>query len=97
MEAVAVPQPDTFEAGVLFTQTEGIIPAPESSHAIRVVLNEAMDVKEKGEEEVILFNHSGHGLLYLSAYDAYHLGYLIDETLEDSPEVIQRRLPIVNF
>jgi tryptophan synthase beta chain len=97
IEAVAVPQPDTFEAGVLFAQTEGIIPAPESSHAIRVAIDEALDAKEKGEERVILFNLSGHGLLDLSAYDSYHQGHLIDDSLEVSPEEIWPRLPVVNF
>ena len=95
VEAVAVPQPETFEAGVLFAQTEGIIPAPESAHAVRVAIDEALDAKEKGEERVILFNLSGHGLLDLSAYDAYHQGHLDDDSLEISPEEIRRRLPEV--
>jgi tryptophan synthase beta chain len=95
VEAVAVPQPETFEAGVLFAQTEGIIPAPESAHAVRVAIDEALDAKEKGEERVILFNLSGHGLLDLSAYDAYHQGHLDDDSLEISPVENRRRLPEV--
>lgn len=97
IQAVAVPQPETFQAGLLFAQTEGIIPAPESSHAIRAAIDEALDAKETGEERVILFNLSGHGLLDLSAYDSYHQGHLIDDSLEISPEEIQGGLPEVNL
>jgi len=97
IEAVAIPQPETFQAGVLFSHTEGIIPAPESTHAIRAAINEALDAKAKGEERVILFNLSGHGLLDLSAYDDYHEGHLIDDALEITPEDIRKRLPVVNF
>jgi tryptophan synthase beta chain len=56
-----------------------------------------LDVMEKGEERVILFNLSGHGLLDLSAYDSYHPGHLIDDSLEVTPEDIQCRLPVVNL
>lgn len=97
IEAVAIPQLETFEAGVLFAQTEGIIPAPESSHAIRAAIDEALDAKEKGEERVILFNLSGHGLLDLSAYDAYHQGQLVNDTLDVNPEEIRKMLPKVDF
>jgi len=97
IEAVAIPQLETFEAGVLFAQTEGIIPAPESSHAIRAAIDEALDAKEKGEERVILFNLSGHGLLDLSAYDAYHRGQLENDTLDVNPEEIRKMLPKVDF
>jgi tryptophan synthase beta chain len=96
IEAVAVPQPETFSAGILFAQTEGIIPAPESAHAIRVAIDEALDAKEKGEARVILFNLSGHGLLDLAAYDAYNQGQVVDDTLEISREEIMARLPEVN-
>jgi tryptophan synthase beta chain len=96
IEAVAVPQPETFSAGILFAQTEGIIPAPESAHAIRVAIDEALDAKEKGEVRVILFNLSGHGLLDLAAYDAYNQGQVVDDTLEISREEIMARLPEVN-
>ena len=61
-----------------FARTEGKIPAPETGHAIRAVIDEALAAKETGEERVILFNYSGHGLLDLSAYDDYLNGRLID-------------------
>ncbi len=97
IEALAVPQPETFSAGVLFAKTEGIIPAPESAHAIRVAIDEALDAKEKGEERVILFNLSGHGLLDLAAYDAYNQGKVVDDTLEITREEIMARLPEVSI
>ncbi len=78
IEARAVKQIPTFEAGVLFARTEGIVPAPETNHAIRVVIDEALKAKEQGEEKVILFNFSGHGLLDLQAYDDYLYGRLKD-------------------
>ena len=78
MEAIAYPQGKTFEAAVQFARTEGKLPAPETGHAIRAVIDEALAAKETGEERVILFNYSGHGLLDLSAYDAYHRGELTD-------------------
>ncbi len=78
IEARAVSQIPTFEAGVLFARTEGIVPAPETNHAIRVVIDEALKAKEEGEEKVILFNFSGHGLLDLKAYDDYLSGKLQD-------------------
>ena len=97
IEAVAVPQPETFSAGILFAKTEGIIPAPESAHAIRVAIDEALDAKEKGEERVILFNLSGHGLLDLAAYDAYNQGKVVDDTLEITHEEILASLPTVSL
>ena len=78
MEAVAYPQGKTFEASIQFANTEGKLPAPETGHAIRAVIDEALAAKETGEERVILFNFSGHGLLDLSAYDDYLHGRLID-------------------
>ena len=71
MEAVAYPQSKVFEAAVDFARTQGTIPAPETSHAIRAVVDEALAAKEEGAERVILFGYSGHGLLDLSAYDDY--------------------------
>jgi len=71
IEAIAVPQLATFEAALLFARSEGIIPAPESAHAIRAAIDEALDAKKKGEKRVILFNLSGHGNFDLSAYKAY--------------------------
>lgn len=97
IEAIAVPQPETFAAAILFAQTEGIVPAPESAHAIRVAIDEALDTKEKGEKRVILFNLSGHGLLDLAAYDAYHQGLVVDDTLEITPEEIHVNLPKVDL
>jgi len=97
IEAIAVSQPETFEAGLLFAQTEGIIPAPESAHAIRVTIDEALDAKARGEERVILFNLSGHGLLDLAAYDAFNQGLVVDDTLEITKEEIRSRLPKVDF
>ena len=71
MHAVAYPQGKVFEAAVQFARTQGTIPAPETAHAIRAVIDEALAVKERGEEKTILFNYSGHGLLDLGAYDDY--------------------------
>jgi tryptophan synthase beta chain len=71
IEAVAVDQIDIFDAAVQFARTEGIIPAPESSHAILQAIVEAKQAKEEGKEKIILFNLSGHGFLDLGAYDAY--------------------------
>jgi tryptophan synthase beta chain len=71
MEAVAYPQGKVFEAAVQFARTQGTIPAPETSHAIRAVVDEALAAKEEGTDRVILFGFSGHGLLDLQAYDDY--------------------------
>jgi tryptophan synthase beta chain len=76
MEAVAYPQGKVFEAAVQFARTQGTVPAPETSHAIRAVIDEALRAKEEGVDRVILFNYSGHGLLDLSAYDDYLHGRL---------------------
>jgi len=78
IEAIAVPQLGTFEAAVQFTRTEGILPAPESAHAIRAAIDEALDAKAKGEKRVILFNLSGHGHFDLASYQAYLSGQLTD-------------------
>lgn len=95
LEAVAVAQPETFSAAIQFAQTEGIIPAPESAHAIRVAIDEALDAKQKGEKRVILFNLSGHGLLDLAAYDNYNQGKIVDNTLDITAEEIRARVPKV--
>jgi tryptophan synthase beta chain len=76
IEATALPQEEVFGAALLFARTEGIIPAPESSHAIRAAMIEAEKATEEGKERVILFNLSGHGQLDLGAYDAYLSGTL---------------------
>ena len=79
MRAVAYPQGKVFDAAVQFARTEGTIPAPETAHAIRAVIDEALAARESGKEEVILFSYSGHGLLDLGAYDDYLHGRLIEE------------------
>ena len=78
IEAKAYHQIACFEAAVQFARTEGIIPAPESSHAIRAAIDEALAAKEAGERRVILFNLSGHGHFDLGAYDRYFAGDLED-------------------
>ena len=76
IEAVAYRQLPVFEAAVQFARAEGIVPAPESAHAIRAAVDEALKAKQEGKERVILFNLSGHGMLDLGAYDAYFAGEL---------------------
>ncbi len=78
IEAQAVPQLETFQAAVQFLRAEGLVPAPESSHAIAVAIKEALAAKQSGEKRVILFNLSGHGYFDMSAYDAYFGGQLTD-------------------
>jgi tryptophan synthase beta chain len=78
IEARSVHQRPCFEAGVQFARTEGMIPAPESTHAIRVAIDEALAAKESGEKKVILFNLSGHGYFDLTAYQRYLSGQLED-------------------
>ena len=78
IEAQAVHQTKVFEAGVLFARTEGVVPAPESAHAIAAVIAEAEQAREAGKKRVILFNLSGHGLLDLSAYETYLSGHIQD-------------------
>ncbi len=78
VEAVDINQIESFEAGTLFAQTEGIIPAPESCHAIAAAINEAKACIETGEEKVILFNLSGHGLIDMASYDKFLSGELQD-------------------
>jgi tryptophan synthase beta chain len=74
----AVPQLETFKAGVAFARSEGFISAPEANHAVAMVIREALKAKEEGKEKVILFNWSGHGLVDMAAYDAYFSGKLSD-------------------
>jgi len=78
VDAVAVPQVATFDAAIQFARAEGIVPAPESAHAIRAAIDEALDAKVKGEKRVILFNLSGHGNFDLGAYEKYLRGELED-------------------
>ncbi len=93
IEPLAVHQLETFEAGVTFARSEGIIPAPETNHAIAAVIQEAKKAKEEGKEKVILFNMSGHGLVDLAAYDAYFSGKLHDYELPE--EEIERALKAI--
>ena len=88
MEAVDIPQLETFAAATLFAQTEGIIPAPESSHAIAAAIREAKKANEEGTAPVILFNLSGHGLIDMAAYDSYIAGDLANYQVSD--EQIER-------
>ncbi|MDY6873229.1 MAG: TrpB-like pyridoxal phosphate-dependent enzyme [Chloroflexota bacterium] len=97
IDAISVAQPETFEAAIQFAQAEAIIPAPESAHAIRAAIDEALDAKRKGEKRVILFNLSGHGLLDLSAYDAYNQGQIVDDALNITSEEIKQNLPQVSL
>ncbi|HIE23430.1 MAG TPA: pyridoxal-phosphate dependent enzyme, partial [Candidatus Korarchaeota archaeon] len=68
IESVAYTQEDVFKAAKLFSELEGLIPAPETSHAVKAAIDEALKAKEKDEEKVIVFNYSGHGLLDLIGY-----------------------------
>jgi tryptophan synthase beta chain len=96
VEAVAYPQNPVFEAAMLFARTEGIIPAPETAHAIRAAIDEAVRCREQKEGKVIVFNFSGHGHFDLAAYDAFlsdrledyeHPDEKIQEALKDLPTV----------
>ncbi|MGL5957545.1 MAG: TrpB-like pyridoxal phosphate-dependent enzyme [Phocaeicola sp.] len=90
MEAVDIPQLESFDAGILFAEAEGIIPAPESCHAIASTIREAKACIKTGEEKVILFNLSGHGLIDMASYDQYLAGNLINYDLKE--EEITRNL-----
>ncbi len=96
VEAVAVPQLATFEAGVRFARSEGILPAPESNHAICAVIEEALRCKESGESRVLFFNLSGHGHFDMAAYDSFFAGELEDfDYPEEAIEESLARLPKV--
>ncbi len=90
IEAVAVHQIAVFDAAVTFARTEGIVPAPESAHAIRGAIDEALKCKENGEKKVIVFNLSGHGHFDMGAYDAYFSGQLKD--YEYPSEAVEKAL-----
>ena len=83
IEATAIPQTETMKAGVLFARTEGIIPAPESTHAIAAAIREAQWAKVEGREKTILFNLSGHGTIDLYAYEQHLGGHLQDYVPSD--------------
>ena len=84
MEATDVNQLESFDAATLFARSEGIIPAPESAHAIAATIREALHCKETGEEKVLLFNLTGHGLIDMTAYDQYLAGNLVDSQMSDA-------------
>lgn len=90
MDAVDIPQLETFKAATLFAQTEGIIPAPESSHAIATAIREAEQAKAEGKSRTILFNLSGHGLIDMAAYDLYIGGDM--QNYEVTDEDVKRNL-----
>ena len=93
IEATAVPQKATFEAAIQFAKAEGIVPAPESAHAIRSAIDEALDAKVKGEKRVILFNLSGHGNFDMGSYEKYLRGEL--EDYEYSAELVADALSLL--
>jgi len=94
IEAVAYGQKSVFDAAVMFARTEGIIPAPESAHAIRASVDEALRAKEAGEEKVILFNLSGHGYFDMTSYDNYLSGKLDDVAYsEEAVKESMKNLP----
>ena len=98
IEAISVPQNATFEAAIQFARAEGIIPAPESAHGIRAVIDEALEAKTKGEKRVILFNLSGHGNFDMAAYEAYLGGKLDDyEYPAEAVKASLEKLPQVSF
>ena len=84
IEATDIPQLESFESAIMFAKAEGIIPAPESAHAIATAIREAKKAKEAGEQKVILFNLSGHGLIDMSAYDRYLSGDLVNYEVTDA-------------
>jgi len=90
IRAEAIPQMETFGAGVTFAKSEGFISAPETNHAVACTIREALKAKEEGKEKVILFNWSGHGMVDLAAYNDFNSGKLADHELAD--EEIQRAL-----
>jgi tryptophan synthase beta chain len=96
VEPVAYHQLECFEAACLFAATEGMIPAPETSHAIRAAINEAIRCREENREECILFNYSGHGLCDLGAYDRYLAGELEDYAYpQEKIEAAIAELPVI--
>ena len=93
-----MPQLATFEAALQFTRSEGLIPAPESAHAIRAAIDEALEAKEKGEKRVILINLSGNGYFDMGAYEAYNHGKLEDyEYPAEAVQAAMAKLPQVEM
>jgi tryptophan synthase beta chain len=98
IQARAVKQVETFKAAVQFSQAEGIIPAPETAHAIRVAIDEALKCKKEGKKKVIAFNMSGHGHFDMAAYDTYHRGDLEDyEYPQEKVSEAMKELPKVSL
>jgi tryptophan synthase beta chain len=98
IQATSVPQLATFEAALQFTRAEGLVPAPESAHAIRAAIDEALDAKQKGEKRVILFNLSGHGNFDMTAYQSYLSGELVDyQYPREAVKEAMNRLPKVSI
>jgi len=98
IEALAIPQLETFEAAVTFARSEGIVPAPEAAHGIAGVIREALHAKETGEKRVILFNLCGHGHFDMSAYNAYFANELSDyEYPQEQIDAAMANLPEVTF
>ena len=96
IEARAYHQTSAFEAAIQFARAEGIIPAPESSHAVRAAINEALEAREAGQERVIVFNLSGHGHFDMGAYDSFFAGKLQDyEYPAEAVAEAQKRMPQV--
>jgi tryptophan synthase beta chain len=83
LEPRALHQIESYQAAVMFARTEGIIPAPETSHAIAAAIQEANKAKEEGKEKVILFNLSGHGLMDLTGYERFFSDQLVDYPLPE--------------
>ena len=93
-----MPQLATFEAGIQFARTEGYISAPETNHALRVTIDEALKCREEGKAKTIVVAHSGHGHFDMGAYDAYLSGKLEDfEYPEAKIKEAQKKLPQVNL
>ena len=90
VKAVAYNQPEVFEAGALFARTEGILPAPESAHAIKATIDEARRCKQQNKEKVILFNLCGHGILDIEGYREYFAGKMKDNDAD--PAELKRAL-----
>jgi tryptophan synthase beta chain len=83
MEAVAIPQTECFRAAIQFARSEGIVPAPEPTHALAACIREALACKESGEEKVILTALCGHGHFDMAAYDSFLSGEMVDEEVSD--------------
>ena len=97
IEARAYSQIPVFEAAITFARSEGILPAPESAHAIRAAIDLALECKESGEAKTILFNLSGHGHFDLTAYDAYLSGRMEDSTYpEELIAELAASLPVID-